>query len=220
MNWILEADIVSFFDSVGRTALLEMLLSRIADESLLRLVGKCLHVGVLDGAEYSEPEVGTAQGSVPSPLLGNVYLHHVLDSWFEREDDTRRVITVLDGALRADLHPDNVYVHQTPEALHERHCPGQRRADTALASDERCHAPIARTTTPPVQLVHIGSRARTSRSRLGTVNTHCRYGAYGSTRSPDAPRCPLCGAPCSAYRLGTPVSCRHCRRALGCFGLR
>lgn len=85
VNWILEADIVSYFDRVDRKALIEMLRSRIADESLLRLVSKCLHVGVLDGEEYSKPEVGTAQGSVLSPLLGNVYLHHVLDLWFERE---------------------------------------------------------------------------------------------------------------------------------------
>jgi hypothetical protein len=58
---------------------------RIADESLMRLVGKCLHVGILDGGEYSEPGEGTTQGSVLSPLLGNVCLHHVLDVWFERE---------------------------------------------------------------------------------------------------------------------------------------
>lgn len=64
---------------------MEMLRERIADGSLLRLVGKCLHVGVLDGAEYSEPDQGTTQGSVISPLLGNVYLHYVLDLWFERE---------------------------------------------------------------------------------------------------------------------------------------
>jgi hypothetical protein len=111
-----------------------MLRSRIADESLLRLVGKCLHVGVLDGAEYSEPEVGTAQGSVLSPLLGNVYLHHVLDSWFEREvkprmrgstelnsycddfvmcfereDDARRVMAVRGKRMERcglTLHPD------------------------------------------------------------------------------------------------------------------
>ena len=85
VSWILEADIVSFFDSVDRRMLMEMLQERVADGSMLRLVGKCLHVGVLDGAEYSEPEGGTVQGSSLSPLLGNVYLHHVLDLWFERE---------------------------------------------------------------------------------------------------------------------------------------
>jgi RNA-directed DNA polymerase len=83
-NWILEADIVSFFDSVDRAALREMLQKRLADGSLLRLIGKCLNVGVLDGEEFSTPEVGTAQGSVLSPLLGNIYLHYVLDEWFER----------------------------------------------------------------------------------------------------------------------------------------
>jgi RNA-directed DNA polymerase len=84
VSWILEADIVSFFDSLDRTKLAEMLQVRVADGSLLRLIGKCLHVGVLDGVEYAEPDTGTAQGSVLSPLLGNVYLHYVLDQWFER----------------------------------------------------------------------------------------------------------------------------------------
>jgi RNA-directed DNA polymerase len=85
VSWILEADIVSFFDSLDRTKLKELLQIRVADGSLLRLIGKCLHVGVLDGAEYAEPETGTAQGSVLSPMLGNVYLHYALDLWFERE---------------------------------------------------------------------------------------------------------------------------------------
>jgi group II intron reverse transcriptase/maturase len=84
-SYILEADIVSFFDSIDRKMLMEMLRERIADESLMRLVGKCLHVGVLDGEEYDEPEQGTVQGSVLSPLLGNVYLHNVLDLWIERD---------------------------------------------------------------------------------------------------------------------------------------
>jgi RNA-directed DNA polymerase len=120
VNWILEADIQSFFDSLDRTRLAEMLRERVADGSMLRLIGKCLHVGILDGAEYSEPGEGTAQGSSLSPLLGNVYLHHVLDLWFERdvrprlrgkallvrycddfvigfeqEDDAKRVMSVL-----------------------------------------------------------------------------------------------------------------------------
>jgi RNA-directed DNA polymerase len=84
IKYILEADIVSFFDSIIRKVLMEMLRERIADESLMRLVGKCLHVGVLEGEEYSEPDDGTTQGSALSPLLGNIYLHHVLDLWMER----------------------------------------------------------------------------------------------------------------------------------------
>ena len=111
-----------------------MLQVRVADGSLLRLVGKCLHVGVLDGAEYSEPEVGTAQGSGLSPLLGNVYLHAALDAWFERRvkprlggqailiryaddlvigferrDDAERVQAALGerlGSFGLTLHPD------------------------------------------------------------------------------------------------------------------
>ena len=84
-NYIVEADIVSFFDSIDRKVLMEMLRDRIADETLMRLVGKCLHVGILDGERVLEPDEGTAQGSSLSPLLGNIYLHHVLDVWFHRE---------------------------------------------------------------------------------------------------------------------------------------
>lgn len=134
VRWIYEADIVSFFDSLDRTKLKEMLGIRVADGSLMRLIGKCLHVGVLDGETMVEPELGTAQGSVLSALLGNVYLHYVLDLWFEtevkprlqgqatlirycddfiigfeREDDARRVVAVLDkrmGRFGLTLHPD------------------------------------------------------------------------------------------------------------------
>ena len=132
-NWILEFDIASFFDSVSRSHLSQMLQRRVADGSMLRLVGKCLHVGVLDGEEFSEPSVGTVQGSTVSPLLGNVYLHHVLDLWFaeevkprlhgkailvryaddgcfgfERQDDAQRVMAVLSQRLERfglTLHP-------------------------------------------------------------------------------------------------------------------
>lgn len=88
-NWVLEADIQTFFDSIDRKMLIEFLSLRIADKSFLRLVGKCLHVGILDGADYSEPDEGTVQGSTLSPILGNVYLHHVLDTWFEQEVQPR-----------------------------------------------------------------------------------------------------------------------------------
>jgi group II intron reverse transcriptase/maturase len=138
VNWILEADIVSFFDSLNRNQLKEMLEVRVADGSLLRLIGKCLHVGVLDGEEYSTPETGTAQGSVLSPLLGNVYLHYVLDLWFEwrvkprlrgqatlvryaddfvigfeDKDDAERVMDALGKRLEhfgLTLHPDKTHL--------------------------------------------------------------------------------------------------------------
>jgi group II intron reverse transcriptase/maturase len=82
---VLEADIQTFFDSVDRKKLLESLQFRVADPPFLRLISKCLHVGVLDGGEFSKPEEGTAQGSSISPMFGNVYLHYVLDLWFERD---------------------------------------------------------------------------------------------------------------------------------------
>ena len=84
VNWILETDIVSFFDSLDRTRLKEMLQVRVADGSLLRLIGKRLRVGVLDGEAYITPDRGTAQGSGLSPLLGNVYRHYALDVWFDQ----------------------------------------------------------------------------------------------------------------------------------------
>lgn len=84
-NWILEADIVSFFDSVDRRQLMEMIDQRVPDGALQQLIGKCLNVGVLDGESFTTADEGTTQGSILSPLLGNIYLHYVLDLWFERE---------------------------------------------------------------------------------------------------------------------------------------
>ncbi|MBI2505713.1 MAG: group II intron reverse transcriptase/maturase, partial [Candidatus Latescibacteria bacterium] len=74
VNWVLEADIASFFDSLDRSQLMEMLQKRIPDGSIQRLVGKCLQVGILEGEERSLPDRGTPQGSVLSHVLGNVYL--------------------------------------------------------------------------------------------------------------------------------------------------
>ena len=113
---------------------MEMLRERVLDTSFLRLVGKCLHVGILDGEEFSEPDVGAVQGSILSPMLGNILLHHVLDLWFEhdvrprmqgharliryaddfvivfeKEDDARRVAEVLPKRFERyglKLHPE------------------------------------------------------------------------------------------------------------------
>jgi len=81
VNVVLESDVTSFFDSIDRPMLKEMLQERIADKSLMRLIGKCLRVGVLDGAEFSVPEEGTPQGSILSPLLGNIYRAPGAGAW-------------------------------------------------------------------------------------------------------------------------------------------
>ena len=72
VRWMDEADIVSFFDSVDRTELKKMLGIRVADGSRIRRIGTCVHVGVRDGTALLEPELGTVQGSVLSPLVGNL----------------------------------------------------------------------------------------------------------------------------------------------------
>jgi group II intron reverse transcriptase/maturase len=105
VTWILEADIEAFFDSIDRKKLMDELRKRIDDESLLRLIGKCLHVGVLEGEHYSEPDVGTAQGSSLSPLLGNVYLHYALDEWFARD-----IVPRLNGTARLIRYADDFVI--------------------------------------------------------------------------------------------------------------
>lgn len=81
VNWILDADIRSFFDSVSQEWLLRFLGHRIGDERVARLVRKWLKAGVLDEGEWSVSAEGTPQGAVISPLLANVYLHYVFDLW-------------------------------------------------------------------------------------------------------------------------------------------
>jgi len=84
VNWILDADIRSFFDSVSQDWLIRFLEHRIGDKRIIRLVRKWLKAGVLEEGEWSLSETGTPQGAVASPLLANVYLHYVFDLWAER----------------------------------------------------------------------------------------------------------------------------------------
>ena len=83
--YVLELDICSYFDSIVRQQLMEMVEGRISDASILRLIGKWINVGVVDEGRLLESETGTGQGQIISPLLANIYLHHVLDRWFEDE---------------------------------------------------------------------------------------------------------------------------------------
>jgi group II intron reverse transcriptase/maturase len=84
VNWILDADIRSFFDTVSQKWLVRFLEHRIGDARIIRLVRKWLKAGVLEDGEWSVRDEGTPQGAVASPLLANVYLHYVFDLWAQR----------------------------------------------------------------------------------------------------------------------------------------
>lgn len=84
-GWVLEADIERFFDSVDRAKLREVLTQRVRDGVLIRLIGKWLNAGVMEEGQVRRPDSGTPQGGVISPLLANVYLHEVIDTWWERD---------------------------------------------------------------------------------------------------------------------------------------
>jgi RNA-directed DNA polymerase len=81
VNWVLDADIRGFFDNISHEWMTKFLQHRIADRRLLRLIGKWLRAGVIEQDQWKAAEAGTPQGATISPLLANIYLHYVLDTW-------------------------------------------------------------------------------------------------------------------------------------------
>jgi group II intron reverse transcriptase/maturase len=81
ISWIVDADISAYFDSIDHDWLLKFLHHRIADQRLLRLVKKWLKAGIIEDGKRIKAERGTPQGAVISPLLANIYLHYVFDTW-------------------------------------------------------------------------------------------------------------------------------------------
>jgi RNA-directed DNA polymerase len=133
VNWILDADYRSFFDTVSHDWLVRFLEHRIGDERMIRLIRKWLKAGVLEDGITIESRVGTPQGATASPLLANIYLHYVFDLWaqqwrkrhargdmimvryaddsvvgFEHEEDAKRFLTDMRARSEAfglSLHP-------------------------------------------------------------------------------------------------------------------
>ncbi len=133
-GWVIDLDIQSFFDEVDRGHLRDFLGRRVRDGVVRRAIDKWLKAGVMEDGAVHYPERGTPQGGVISPLLSNLYLHHVLDLWFEhdvqprlrgravavrfaddavlafeREEDARRVLAVLGKRFAKyglRLHPE------------------------------------------------------------------------------------------------------------------
>jgi RNA-directed DNA polymerase len=94
-GWILEIDITAYFDSIVREQLMEMVEKRISDGSVLKLIRKWIKAGVIEEGRLLVSETGTGQGQTISPLLANIYLHYVLDKWFEE---------VVKPRLRGEAH--------------------------------------------------------------------------------------------------------------------
>jgi RNA-directed DNA polymerase len=84
VNWILDADIAKFFDTIDQAWLIKFVEHRVADARVIRLLKKWLHAGVLEDGQITRSELGTVQGGSISPLLANIYLHYAFDLWAEQ----------------------------------------------------------------------------------------------------------------------------------------
>jgi RNA-directed DNA polymerase len=83
VNWVLDCDILGFFDNLSHDWLLKFVQHRVADRRILRLIQKWLKAGAVEEGRWKSTEMGTPQGSVASPLLANIYLHYVFDLWVD-----------------------------------------------------------------------------------------------------------------------------------------
>jgi group II intron reverse transcriptase/maturase len=88
-GWVIDLDIQSFFDSMDRKQLAAFLDQRVRDGVIRRTLGKWMQAGVMEEGVVTYPERGSPQGGVISPLMSNIYLHEVLDQWFEQEVEPR-----------------------------------------------------------------------------------------------------------------------------------
>ena len=160
VNWIVDADIRSYFDRIDRNWLVRFLEHRIGDRRVIRLIIKWLNAGVMEEGEWRDDLRGTPQGAIVSPILANIYLHYVLDLWFQRKWRTRiargdtiivryaddfvvgfqhkrdaeRFLSDLKGRLALfslELHPDKTRLLEFGKfATANRRARGERRPET------------------------------------------------------------------------------------------
>lgn len=89
VNWIIDADIKSFFDHIDHKVLIRCLEERIKDPNFKLLISRFLKAGIMEEGKYRPSEEGASQGGILSPILANIYLHYVLDLWFEKREKKR-----------------------------------------------------------------------------------------------------------------------------------
>jgi len=148
VDWILDADIVSFFDELDHDWMMRFLEHRIADKRILRLIRRWLKAGVIENGSRKPSQKGTPQGAVISPLLANIYLHYVFDQWiqawrkapgrgcviairyaddsvvgFEKKETAQQFLTQLRerlGKFGLSLHPDKTRLSEFGRFAAER----------------------------------------------------------------------------------------------------
>jgi RNA-directed DNA polymerase len=200
VNFIFDADLAAFFDSVSKEWLVRFVEHRIGDKRIIRLIRKWLKAGVLEDGVVAVSEMGTGQGSVISPLLANIYMHYVFDLWanrwrrreaqgdvvivryaddfvvgFEYETDARRFW----DALRARLEEFALSLHPEKTRLIEfgRHA-AERRASAGLGKPETFKflgfVFICGKSRRGTFLVHRKSRRDRMRAKLGEVKKELR----------------------------------------------
>lgn len=98
VNWVVDLDIQGYFDHIQHDWLIRFLEHRVADKRIIRLIRKWLKAGVMDGNQWQHTEQGSAQGSVISPLLSNIYLHYVFDLWMQNR--RRKVLRGQSAVVR------------------------------------------------------------------------------------------------------------------------
>jgi retron-type reverse transcriptase len=111
INWVLDCDVQSFFDKVSQDWLIRFVEHRVGDRRIIRLIAKWLTAGVLEDGRVIEAEEGTPQGAVISPLLANIYLHHVYDQWVHQW--RQRCIGFLAGRKRGKISDESSEMTRT-----------------------------------------------------------------------------------------------------------
>jgi len=122
-GWVIDLDISKFFDSLDHRKLREILDTRVRDGVIRKMIDKWLKAGVMEGGVVERPVSGTPQGGVISPILANIYLHEVLDSWFEKQVKPRLrgrafLVRYADDAVL--VFSDQEEAEQVLKALYER----------------------------------------------------------------------------------------------------
>jgi len=128
INWMVDADVSGYFDGIRHDLLREFIGRRIKDGGIVRLIGKWLNAGVMEEGKLTYAETGSPQGGVVSPILANLFLHYVLDEWYEQEVKPR-----LKGRSFLLRFADDFVRHEA-RYMHGARAPTANRRAVSLSS--------------------------------------------------------------------------------------